>query len=199
MDGGSPAQIFDAYRNPDAKTSPDPATLSLLMAEHERRMVRECAITLNKRRYVPVDQAGWFTLHERNERNVVIAYEPGDMEYAIALDEDGNFLAQLQVEQLVRFAPGAPDTQRQIAESMATRRRLEKRLGDTVSEITRVARANGAHSPLESLASRLELPADTTGIISQRKPRLDVEPEPSNGLVPGQAADRLAARLRRNQ
>lgn len=198
MDGGSPNEVFDATLNPNQRPSPEPATLSLLMAEHVSRQVRECAITLNKHRYVPVDQAGWFTLHERNEREVIVAYEPGDIEFAIALDADGHFLAQLQVEQLVNFAPGAPDTQRQIADSMATRRRLEKVTGNAIAEISRVARANGARSPLESLAHRLELPVDTTGIISQRKPRLDVESEPENKLIPGQAADRLAARLRRH-
>jgi putative transposase len=199
MDGASPNEVFEATRNPEQRPTPDPATLTLLMAEHDRRLVNECTVTINKRRYQPTDASGWAVLHERNRRDVLVAYDPGDFQYAAALDLDGHFLAWLEVEQLVRFDPGAPDTQRQIADSMATRRHLEKVTGNAVAEISRVARANGARSPLESLAHRLELPSDTSGIISQRRPRPDIEREPENTLIPGQAADRLAARLRRQR
>ena len=129
------------------------------MAEREQRLVREGAITFNKRRYVPVDQAGWATLHEYNEREILIAFDPGIPESADALDLDGFFLASLQAEQLLRFAPGDPATQAQIAESMATRRHLEKGTREAVALISQVARANGAQTPLEAMAGRLQLAA----------------------------------------
>jgi hypothetical protein len=172
MEGGSPLQVFNGNRNPEQKPAPDPAALALLLAERQTRQVRECAITLNKRRYQPVDQAGWMTIHERNEREIVVAYDPNDWECAAALDTDGCFLAWLRVEDLAHFAPGNQRTQQQVAESFRTRRGLEKATRETLTTISRVARSNGALSPLEAMASRLELPGDVAGIVTQRKPRL---------------------------
>ena len=200
MEGASPLEVFDGNRNPSQRPSPDPAALALLLAEQKACNVRECAVTLNKRRYVPADQAGWMTLHEWNERQIVMAYDANDWECAAALDADGGFLAWLQVEQLVRFAPGDAKTQTQIGESFRIRRGLEKATRETLSNISRVARTNGAQSPLEAMAARLALPADTGGIITQRKPRLAPEPDgPQNDLVPGEAAERMAAAILRRK
>jgi hypothetical protein len=200
MEGASPLQIFDANRNPNQKPAPDAAALALLLVERQIRKVRECAITLGKRRYQPVDPAGWMTIHERNEREVLVAYDPNDWECAAALDLDGCFLAWLQVEELARFAPGDAHTQQQIADSFQTRRGLEKATRETLGAIARVARSNGAQSPLEAMAARLELPADAAGIVTQRKPRFAPQTiEPTNDLQPGELTDRLtAALLRRN-
>lgn len=189
MDGASPEQVFEATRNPEQRATPEPATLALLMAENAARQVRECAVTLNKRRYVPVDQAGWMVLHERNECDVLVAYDPNEFEHVAALDMDGHFLAWLKAEELVRFAPGDRQTQAQIAESFAVRRGLEKATRNTLSEISRVAVSNGAMSPLESMASRLQLPADTAGIISQRKPSLQPRIVKQKTKAPIPAAD----------
>jgi hypothetical protein len=130
----------------------------------------------------------------------VVAYDPNDWECAAALDVDGCFLAWLRVEDLVRFAPGNERTQQQIADSFKTRRGLEKATRETLSTIGRVARSNGAQSPLEAMASRLSLPGDVTGIVTQRKHRFAPETlEPTNDLQPGELTDRLtAALLRRN-
>lgn len=201
LDGGTPRQVFEANLNPNQKPSPDYPTLTLLMAERTKRLVRECAVTLAKRRYVPADPAGWAALHEMNEREIFVAYDPADLDAAAAVDQDGNFMAWLQAESLVRFAPGDPKTQERIAESMGMRRRLEKGNRDTIALVTRTALANGAQSPLEAMAGRLRLSAGETGrdVLTQRN-QMHVEPaaaEPENRLIPGQAADRLAARLRR--
>jgi hypothetical protein len=202
MEGATPRQIFKEYRNPNQKPTPDPAALVLLMADREKRRVRECAVTVDKRRYMPVDQPGWATMHEFNERDVLVAYEKGAYEFAAALDLDGNFLAWLNVETLVRFAPGDPATQIIVSESMANRRRLEKGVRETVTTITRVARQIGAVSPLQAMQARHQLTAqpDVEGIITHR-PQLapPTTTEPENRLVPGQAADRLAERLRRTK
>jgi len=170
MDGGSPRQVFESNLNPHQKPTPEPATLALLMAEHTTRTVDACAIRLGKRRYVPVDQAGWTTMHNLVKLEVVVAYDTADWENVAALDEDGHFLAWLQVEEKVRFAPWDAHTQAQIAESMATRRHLEKKTRETIQAIGIVARANGAQTPLQAMAKRLQLPASTdlTDVVTQR-------------------------------
>ena len=190
MDGGTPRQVFEANLNPAQKATPEPATLALLLAEHERRTVHECAIKLNKRRYQPCDQAGWATLHSLNENEILIAYDQADQENAAALDLDGHFLAWLKLEDKVRFAPGDPHTQAQIAESMATRRHLEKTTRDTLTSISLVARQNGAQTPLEAMATRLQLPANTdlAGVVTQRAPRLVPTEDTRASVTPAEAA-----------
>lgn len=199
MDGATPAEVFAACLPDERRPAPDPAALALLMNDREQRKVRECAVTLFNRRYVPCDQAGWVTMHEFNEREVLVAHDAGAPETADALDLDGNFLASLQAETLARFAPGDPATQRQVAESFRTRRGLEKATRETLTVIGRTARQLGAQSPLEAMAARLQLAPGETGAdaVTQRRRERSADPEPENTLLPGQAADRLAARLMR--
>jgi putative transposase len=189
MDGRSPNEVFAAELNPNQKPTPEPAALALLMAERERREVHECAITLNKRRYAPrsEDRMAWAAMHEFNEREVLIVFDPGDPECAAAVTLDGHFIAWLEAEQLLRFAPGDVETQRQIGQSMEIRRGLEKAAKSTLRAIAGAARANGAQSAQESLYSRLQLPSPAAGpVISQRKPRL--RPDKA-AVAPSSAAD----------
>lgn len=174
MDGLTPNQVFDACRNPNQKPIPDHASLALLFCEYERREVRECAVRLRNRRYVPAaeDRAGWAAMHEANEGQVLIAFDPRDLEFAAALDLDGRFLAWLQLEQQLRFAPQDAETQRQIGDSMAMRRGLLKATRQTHAEIAAAARGLGARNGEEMLFAKLQLPASTAPVITQRKPRI---------------------------
>ena len=194
MDGGTPLEVFNSCRNPNQRPAPDPAALALLMLDRQARQVRECAVTLNKHRYVPTDAAGWTTLHQWNEREILVAFDASMPETVDALDLDGNFLATLQTEQLVRFAPGDAKTQAQIGESFRIRRGLEKATRETLTTISRVARTNGAQSPLEAMATRLQLNAGETGVdlITQRKPRLRPD---KKAHAPASAADLAASFL----
>jgi putative transposase len=188
MDGRSPNEVFTGELNPDQKPAPEPATLALLMAEYERRQVHECAVTLSKRRYTPrpEDRLAWAAMHECNEREILVAYDPGDPECAAALTLDGHFIAWLEAEQLLRFAPGDAQAQQQIGQSMEIRRGLEKATKTTLRAIATAARSNGARSAEEMLYDRLQLPASTTPVISQRKPRLRPD---KNAVASPTAAD----------
>jgi hypothetical protein len=176
MDGGTPAEVFAAYRNPNQKPAPDAAALALLMKDRTTRLVRECAVTLDKRRYVPDDPGAWKLMHfyetERNGGEIMIAFDRRIPECVDVLDLDGNYIATLQAETLMRFAPSDPQVRQQIAGSMRTRRGLEKQTREGLRLVSQTARANGAQSPLEAMAARLRLPAGETGadIVTQRKP-----------------------------
>jgi hypothetical protein len=200
MDGRSPNEVFAAEFNPNQKPTPPPETLALLMVEYERRQVRECAVTLNKRRYTAQseDRLAWAAMHEANEREILVVYDPADPEYAAALDLDGRFIAWLEAEVLVRFAPNDPATQSQIGKSMEIRRGLEKATKTTLRSIARAARSGGAQSAEEMAYSNIQIPVTTAPIISQRGQGRPNNNEPTNELIPGQGADRLAERLRRN-
>lgn len=189
MDGRSPDDVFAQYPNPNQQPAPEPKDLALLLAEFERRQVRECAIRLNTYRYTPrpEDRPGWAAMHEANECEVLVGWNQDDPEFAVALTLDGHFLAWLEAEPLLRFAPNDPATQAQIADSMSTRRGLEKAAKTTLHAIASAARANGAQSAEEMLYSRLQLPASTsTPVITHRKPRLIAD---KKAIAPSSAAD----------
>ncbi len=90
-------------------------------------------------------------MHNPNEREILVAYDPADPECAAALDLDGRFVAWLEAEHLMRFAPSDPQTQARIGESMANRRGLEKAVKGTLREIARAARSAGAQSAEEMM------------------------------------------------
>ncbi|MGD1106939.1 MAG: helix-turn-helix domain-containing protein [Terracidiphilus sp.] len=192
MDGCSPREVFEANLNPKQKPAPPAESLALLLAERVPRKVRECSVRLNNYRYLPrpEDRAAWGAMHEANEQEVVVAYNSDDPEFAVALTLDGRFLAWLEAEALLRFAPGDADTRRQIAESMQTRRGLEKATRQTLGLIAATARANGAMSPEESLRSRHGL-AGTPGVITQRKPRLTSGRKVAAPMTPTEVAQMI--------
>lgn len=174
MDGRTPNEVFEANRNPNQKPTPEPETLALLLAEYVRREVHECAVKLKNYRYTPrpEDRAAWAAMHEQNEREVLVGYNSDDPEFAVVLDLDGRFQAWLEAEPLLRFAPNDPVTQAQIGASMEMRRGMEKTTKASLAVIATAARANGARSAEEMLYSRLQLPAATGAVITQRKSRL---------------------------
>jgi hypothetical protein len=190
MDGRTPNEVFESDLNPNQKPTPEPATLALLMADYKARQVCECAVTVNKRRYTarPEDRMAWAAMHEYNEREILVAFDPGDPECAAALTMDGHFIAWLEAEQFVRFAPSDSKTQSQIGQSMEIRRGLEKATRSTLKAIAGAARANGAQSAQEMLYGRLQIPATTGEVISQRKPRLRADKPAEAPMTSAQAA-----------
>jgi hypothetical protein len=174
-------------------------TLALLFCERVQRTVRECAVQLRNYRYTPrpEDRMVWAAMHEANETEILIDWNPEDPEFALALTMDGRVLGWLEAEPLLRFAPNDPATQSQIAESMSIRRGLEKATKQTLKAIAATARANGAQTAEDALYGRLQLPTIAGTVISHRMPRVRPEDEPRN-ILPGQGSKRLAERLLRN-
>jgi hypothetical protein len=188
MDGRAPNQVFESERNPKQKPAPDPAALASLFCERAARTVHECAVRLKNYRYLPrpEDRPAWAAMHEANETEILVDYNPEEPEFALALTMDGRILAWLEAEPLLRFAPNDPKTQAQIAESMQNRRGLEKATKETLRTIEAAARSLGALSAEEMLYKRLKLPAITGAVITQRKPRFRPE---RNATAPLTAAE----------
>lgn len=194
MDGRTPHEVFASERNPNQKPVPDAAALSLLLAEYQRRKVQECAVRLNNYRYTPKpeDRLAWAAMHEANETEVLVGCNPEDPEFAVALTLDGRLLAWLEAEPMIRFAPNDPATQAQIGQSMEIRSGLEKGTRASLKFIEGTARSLGAKTPEEMLRSRRQLPANTTPVISQRRPRLKGD---KTAIAPASATDIAASFL----
>lgn len=187
MDGRTPAQVFAEERGPDSdRPAPEPRDLALMLAEHARRKVMECAIEFRKRRYTYFDAESRDILHLRNESEVTVAYDPNEQECVAILDDGGHFLCWAKAEEFIDFNPADPEVQRRIGESMADRRHLEKQTRELVSGIARAARANGARSPVEMLAERAQVSPIVDAVLTHRAPRLRPDPE---ATAPASAAD----------
>jgi hypothetical protein len=165
--------------------------LAILLLERERRRVRECAVTLNKGRYIGCDEAGRAILHELNECDVIVAYDRLDTSEAAILDLNGNLLTFARAEHFLPQSPAAHDA---IAESMAERRRLEKQTASTILAIGDEARANGAVTEVEHLARKAQLlPMAVGDHITQRRVRIRPDDTATAPASPGEIARMLIA------
>jgi putative transposase len=191
MEGMSPRQAFTAFRNPNQKPAPAPEVLALMLAERERRAVRECSVMLQKRRYVGNDEIDAAELHQQNDREVTVAYDPLDLEKVAILDDNNRLIAWAKPEQYVtQSAESGPA----IAESMQQRRRLEKHTAGTIVAIAAAARANGAMTEAEHLAARAGV-LDVSDAVTQRRARL----RPDNTAVAPLSAAEIARRVRQGR
>ena len=169
MDGLSPRDVFARDFNPRQRPAPEPETLALLLMERERRSVRECAVALNKRRYLGQDEIARAILHEMNEREVLVAYDPLDLGSAAVLDLSGRLITWVKAE---HYLPQAPSAGEAVAESMAERRRLEKATRESILAIGDQARENGAATEVEHLARKVRiLPMAVGAVMTQRRER----------------------------
>jgi putative transposase len=168
MNGRPPAEVFAQERNPRQRPAPQPFELAVLLAEQVKRKVRECAVTLNNRRYTYHDAVSGDILHECNETDVIVASDPNDNDSVAILDQNGHFLCFARAEEMLRFAPEDEATQKQIGASMADRRHMEKATRGILTNISRMARAAGAQTPVEMLAEPVELPVAVGEVLTHR-------------------------------
>lgn len=167
MEGQSPEQVFFGSRKPNQRPAPAPQDLAVLLTERQRRKVSECSVRIDKRRYLGVDEGAVIALHEMNELDVLVAYDPLDMEEVAVLDLDGNLIAWARAEQYLTQSPQANAA---IASSMIERRRLEKSQRELLGNIAQAARQIGVKTDLEVLAENA-LPAAANDVVTQRKPQ----------------------------
>ena len=168
MEGMTPRQAFEAFRNPEQQPPPAPEVLALMLAEHKSCAVRECQFVLHKHAYIGDDEISATMLHQQNDRQITVAYDPLDLEKVAVLDDNGRLIAWARQKQFVTQSTEAGPA---IAASMQQRRRLEKRTAGAIMAIAAEARANGALTEAEHLAQRAGL-MEVNGAVTQRRPRL---------------------------
>ena len=189
MDGRSPAQVFEER---EVRPVPDQQVLALLLLERQRRRVRECAVTLNRGRYIGCDETGRAILHELNECDVLVAYDPLDTSEAAILNLNGDLLTFTKAEIFLPLK--SPTAHEAIAQSMAERRRLEKQTASTILAIGDEARANGAVTEVEHLARKAQLlPMAVGDHITQRRVRIRPDDTATAPASPGEIARMLIA------
>jgi hypothetical protein len=189
MDGRAPAQVYEQEQSPAARPAVEPEHLAMLLAEHERRKVRECAVTVGKRRFIARDLESSTILHTLNDTDVVVAFDPNDASAVAILDDAGHLITWAYAEEPLRWAPYDRETQRRIADGLRTARHLEKQTREQIAAITRTAVVNGARDRVQALDVPA-LPAAVGEMVTQRKPRV-IE----RSQAPASAADIAASFL----
>jgi hypothetical protein len=208
MDGLTPNQAFEQFRWKDQPPPPAPRVLAVLLTERTTRIVRNDAIEMNNRRYVGADSDSQRALHDRcrpsddrGNRDIIIAFDPLDLDSLAAIDEDGHVFALLEPETFLRQAKDE-ETHAAIGASMRERQHRYHETRDQLNALSRRVRATGYIPQHEQMLRIGRLPIDIDALVVHRpQPRLAPSESsgPQNDTIPGQGAERLAAALlRRN-
>lgn len=162
MNGRSPNEIYDEQYPPSDRPAIDLTEVAHLFYERARRKVDSCAIRHNNRRYIGATAEAANALLLRSQEEIWIAWDQNDPATAVALDEDGNVIAPLKVETLM---PQSDEARPFIAESMAQRRGMQRRLAEGIRNVGAAARAMGVRTEREHLeiAAGLDPAPDSRG------------------------------------
>jgi hypothetical protein len=173
MDGRTPDEVFDAGYPISKRRAADPDVLAMLLHERRSCLVRRTAITIDGRRFMPVqsDPQSWVSIHNANETQISVAYDPLDPNQVVALDARGCRMATLVAERLVEH-PGLDKPTRenseQIGDMMSTRRRLLSATAGTVKQIHRSVALAGHKTDLQHLAELAGVSVPVDELVSQR-------------------------------
>lgn len=198
MKGLTPNEAFEKFRWSGQLPVPAPDALIPLLQERAQCTVRECVIQLRGRRYQPADDIGWQRMHHYTTGSVLVAYDPFDLASVAAIDENGQLICTLQPEPLLRQADDE-ETGAQILASMEMRGTLRRNVREDLAALGRRVRSGGYVPQHEQILALGRLPIPIGDLVVQRTPKRKSveEDQPKNNLVPGEASDRLAARLLR--
>lgn len=175
MNGRTPDQVFNELYPIEARRTSNPTVLAQLLFESQKRSVRECTVTLNGRRYAAADPHSSAVLHLANGTEVLICYDPHDLDAAVIADLDGRPIAEVKAEIL---QPHSAEAQPAIAASMQERRKHLKNTIFSVKQLHQSVALLGHKSDLQLLAERATLPAAVGDSIVHR-----LTPPPSEQRV----------------
>ena len=188
MNGRTPNAVFDEGYPVAKRRRADASVLALMLYERRTVKVSRTAVTIDKKRWMPVQSSpeSWAALSEYNTRSITVAFDPLDQTRAVALNAKGQAMAELQPEELAAhpLAPHAPDsdqTQKQVAGMSQMRGRLLKANVIAVATMHQGVAMAGHKSALEHLAGRVANAGAQAGVpvdhlVSQKAIRRATRP-----------------------
>jgi hypothetical protein len=195
MDGRTPNEVFDSLYPVATRRSADPDVLAMLLHERRTAYVRRTAITIEGRRYMPVQSSSdsWAAIHNANETSITVAYDPLDPDHVIALDDQGRRMADLVAERLTEHpvdAEGHRTNDRQIGDMMRARALLRNATAGTVKQMHRSVALAGHKTELEHLAKLALADVSVDTLVSQKAVR--TQPETFAGIKELHSEDNAA-------
>ncbi|MHB1673796.1 MAG: transposase [Acidobacteriaceae bacterium] len=189
MNGLTPLEAFDKFRWTSPQPAPEPAVLAMLLAERATRMIRECAIEISGRRYIAADAASGSEMHAHTGQSVMVAFDPCDMEFLAALDEDGRVFAYLQPEKLLRQSNDV-ETRAAIAASMKERGTYRRDTREQLEGLSRRVLSSGYVPQHEQMLQVGRLPIAIDDMVVHRpqtKKQVALEMQPATPPTPAEA------------
>lgn len=199
MEGMTPIEAWEQFRWADGKKPVDPAQLVPLLSDRVRHSISRGRVKIDKQFYVAADADSDVRMHDR-PGSALILYDSCDPGFAAAADDDGRIFAYLKPVELVA-QDDTEETRAAIAAGISRRQHLHKRTRQMLDDLDKRVLGAGYVPQHNQLLAIGQLPIPIDDLVVHRPAKTGLRPEaqsqPSN-LMPGQAADRLAERLRRN-
>jgi putative transposase len=190
MKGMTPNQAWDEFRWQKQPPPPEPQVLACLLAERETRTVHDNGIKLADRRYIGADEYSRKAMHDLTGEQVMIAFDPCNLDAIAVIDQDGTVIAQLEPENLLRH-DDSPETRAAIAESMAERQHRYHETREQLDALSRRVRSTGYIPQNDAMLALGRLPLDIAGMVVHRpqlgKPSITLD-APSRPTTPAEAA-----------
>ena len=201
MKGMTPNQAWEQFRWQKQPPPPEPQVLACLLAEREMRKVHDCGVRLNDRRYIGADDYSRKAMHDLTGEQIMIAYDPGDLDSIAVIDENGAAIARLEPENLLRH-DSSPETQAAIADSMRERQARYHETREQLDALSRRVRSTGYIPQNDAMLALGRLPIDITSMVVHRpqlgKASIALD-APSRPTTPAEAARIALQSLRRNE
>jgi transposase InsO family protein len=193
MDGRTPDQVFAPAL--EARREFDLEILDTLLWRRERRLVRNCAVTIDKRRLIGDSPFAANAMYVANESEVIVAFDPNAPEYGVVTDLDGHRLCAVRAELL---APHSAEAAPLIEASLQQGRGLRNDMAASVRQLRKDVTRAGHQTQIQILAERAQLPAAVGDHITQPVARASVNAAVETKQVHSEdIGDELAARLAR--
>jgi hypothetical protein len=175
MEGLSPNEAFEKFRWHGSKPAPEPHILAALLAERALRIVHECAVKMDNRRFVGVDEPSQRALHDRTGQQIIVAYDPLDLNALAAIDEDGCVFAYLEPETFLRQSRDN-ETQEAIAASMRERQHRYHETRDQLNDLGRRVLGTGYMPQHNQMLQLGRLPIDIEQLVVHRPQPTKLQP-----------------------
>ncbi len=164
MNGRTPDAVFDELYPLAERRGFDPAVLDTLLWRREKRLVRECAVTVAGRRLIGASAYAAEVLYRANETEVIVCFDPNAPELGVVTDLDGHKLAEVRAE---RFATQSDAAGPMIAASMQQRRELRNNTAESIRQLRKQVVIRGHVTEVELLHERALLPAPSPESMTQ--------------------------------
>jgi transposase InsO family protein len=170
MDGRTPDEVFAPALQ--TRRPFDLGILDTLLWRRERRLVRNCAVTVDDSRYIGVNPAAVERLYLSNRSEVIVCFDPNDPDTGVITDLDGRKLCDVQTEILVAHSAEAGPM---IEASLRGNRGRRNNMAANVRGLRKRVALNGHKTESQALYEQA-LPI----AVGQNSPQTMTQPAPSS-------------------
>ena len=156
MEKRAPLDVMNELLPAGQRRIPDMAQLEPLFWDRVERKVSNCKIDDRGYSYEGIDAAAAAAMYLANDSRIMVARDPHDRAYALALDGDGRLIARLHCQELVARGPQSEDAVKAVSRFRHRVFRAGKQYWNLVQQ--------GVPTEIELLAERARLNQASQGL-----------------------------------